>query len=219
MSQLVHLRFDKEVKNGWFKSSLSEHHMGQLCVAEIKDGIVVGKVDAILEIADNKIANKVASILREATKEDVRKMDMNIRKSRHASAVFQNRIKKYRLPMKLVDIESHFSEKKITFYFTSQERVDFALLVKDLARAFKCRIELRQIGDREKSKRIGGFGPCGRLLCCQSFLKNFEPVTMKMAKEQELPLDSTKLGGMCGKLLCCLRYELSSYREKKKKAA
>ena len=219
MLRLVHLQFDKEEKNSWFRSSLSEHHLGQLCVAEVKDGLVVGKVDAISEVTDSKIAGKIMSILREATKDDLRKMEMNIRKERHAASVFQNRIQKYRLPMKLVEIKSHFSEKKITFYFTSQERVDFGSLVKDLARAFKCRIELRQIGDREKSKRIGGFGPCGRQLCCQSFLKNFEPVTMKMAKEQELPLDSSKLGGMCGKLLCCLRYELPSYREKKKKTA
>ena len=217
MSKLVHLQFDKEAKNGWFRSSLSEHHLGQLCIAEIKDGLAVGKLDTILEVSDSKIADKLMPILREATEEDLRKMERNIRTERHAATVFQNKIKKYGLPMKLVNIESHFSENKITFYFTSQERVDFASLVKDLARAFKCRIELRQIGDREKSKRIGGFGSCGRILCCQSFLKNFEPVTMKMAKEQELPLDSAKLGGMCGKLLCCLRYELPCYREKKKK--
>ena len=217
MLRLVHLQFDKEARDGWFKSSLSEHHLGQLCVAEVKDGLVLGKVDAISEVADSKIVSKVTSILREATKEDIRKMEMNTRKERHAASVFQSRIKRYKLPMKLVKIESHFSEKKLTFYFTSQERVDFGSLVKDLARAFKCRIELRQIGDREKSKRLGGFGSCGRILCCQSFLKNFEPVTMKMAKEQELPLDSSKLCGMCGKLLCCLRYELQSYREKKKK--
>ena len=143
-------------------------------------------------------------------------MERDTRKERHAASVFQNRIKKYRLPMKLVEVESHFSEKKLTFYFTSQERVDFGSLVKDLARAFKCRIELRQIGEREKSRRLGGFGSCGRLLCCKGFLKNFEPVTMKMAKEQELPPDSSKLGGMCGKLRCCLRYELQYYKEKKK---
>jgi cell fate regulator YaaT (PSP1 superfamily) len=190
-----------------------------MCVAETKDGLAIGKVDAISEVLDSKIASKVKPILREATKNDIKKMEAGIRKERHAASVFQNRIQKYKLPMKLVGIQSHFSEKKITFYFTSQERVDFASLVKDLARAFKCRIELRQIGDREKSKRLGGYGPCGKPLCCQSFLKNFEPVTMKMAKEQELPLDSTKLGGMCGKLLCCLRYELPFYREKKKKSA
>ena len=217
MLRLVHLQFDKEKRNGWFRSSLSEHHLGRLYVAEVKDGLVVGKVDAISEVTDSKVASKVTPVLREATEEDLRKMERNIRKERHASSVFQNRIKKYKLPMKLVGIESHFSEKKITFYFTSQERVDFGSLVKDLARAFKCLIEVRQIGDREKSKRLGGFGSCGILLCCQSFLKNFEPVTMKMAKEQELPLDSLKLGGMCGKLLCCLRYELPFYREKKKK--
>lgn len=217
MLKLVHLKFDKEEGNSWFRSSLSQHHLGQMCVAETKDGLTVGKVDAVSEITDSKIASKVKPILREATKDDIRKMEAGIRKERHAISVFQNRVQKYKLPMKLVGIESHFSAKKITFYFTSQERVDFAALVKDLARAFKCRIELRQIGDREKSKRIGGYGPCGRLLCCQSFLKNFEPVTMKMAKEQELPLDSSKLSGMCGKLLCCLRYELPFYREKKKK--
>ncbi len=169
MLRLVHLQFDKEARDGWFKSSLSEHHLGQLCVAEIKDGLVLGKVDAISEVADSKIASKVTSVLREATKEDIRKMEMNTRKERHAASVFQSRIKRYRLPMKLVEIESHFSEKKLTFYFTSQERVDFGSLVKDLARAFKCRIELRQIGDREKSKRIGGFGSCGRALMLPKF--------------------------------------------------
>jgi len=216
--KLVHLQFDQGEGNSWFRSSLSEHHMGQLCVVDTRDGLAVGKVDAVSKVTDSKIASKVKPILREATKDDVKKMQANIRKERHAVSVFQNRIQKYKLPMKLVGVRSHFLAKKITFYFTSQERVDFAALVKDLARAFKCRIELRQIGDREKSKRIGGLGPCGNPLCCQSFLKNFEPVTMKMAKEQELPLDSSKLGGMCGKLLCCLRYELPLYKEKKKKA-
>jgi cell fate regulator YaaT (PSP1 superfamily) len=216
LDRLVHLKFDKEGRNGWFKSSLPEHHLGQLCVAKIKDGLAVGKVDSISELKDDKIAGKVTPIVREATKEDLKKIERDTRKERHAASVFQNRIKKYKLPMKLVEVESHFSEKKITFYFTSQERVDFGSLVKDLARAFKCRIELRQIGEREKSRRLGGFGSCGRLLCCKSFLENFEPVTMKMAKEQKLPPDSLKLGGMCGKLRCCLRYELPYYREKKK---
>lgn len=216
MLRLVHLQFDKEEGNSWFRSSLLKHHFGQLCVAEVKDGLSVGKVDAVSEVVESKVASGIRPILREATKEDLKKMEINLRKERHAASVFQNRIQKYKLPMKLVGIGSHFSAKKLTFYFTSQERVDFASLVKDLARAFKCRIELRQIGDREKSKRLGGFGCCGRILCCQGFLKNFEPVTMKMAKEQELPLDSSKLAGMCGKLLCCLRYELPYYRDKKK---
>ena len=214
MLRLVHLHFDKEGRDGWFRSSLPVHHIGQLCVAEMKDGFVVGSVDAVSKAGDN-IADNISSIVREATKEDIQKLERNMRKERHAASVFNNRIKKYKLPMKLVDVEPHFSERKITFYFTSQERIDFGVLVKDLARAFKCRIELRQIGEREK-RRIGGFGSCGRMLCCKSFLKNFEPVTMKMAKEQDLSPDSSKLGGVCGKLRCCIRYELPFYRDRKK---
>lgn len=219
MLKLVHLKFDKEGRDAWFKSSLPKHHLGQLCVAEVENGKVVGSVDAVSDAKEDVITGKLTSILRQATEEDLKKIERNTRKERHAASVFKNKIKKYKLPMKLVEVESHFSEKKITFYFTSQERVDFGALVKDLARAFKCRIELRQIGDREKGRKIGGFGSCGRALCCQTFLKSFEPVTMKMAKEQELPPDSLKLGGMCGKLRCCIRYELSSYREKKDKSS
>jgi len=215
--KLIRLEFDRDGRGGWFRSSLSEHHFGAYYVAECKDGMRIGKVEAICQVSDLKKVRKMPAILGEASREDLGKIEKNSTRREQAFSVCCNCIEKHRLPMRLVDVEAHILEKKITFYFTSQERVDFRALIKDLARVFKCRIELKQIGLREKWKRLGDFGHCGRPLCCRSFLKTFEPVTTKMAKEQGLPLDSTKITGMCGKLRCCLRYELAYYREEGKR--
>lgn len=123
------------------------------------------------------------------------------------------KIQERRLPMKLIDAEFSFDRSKVIFYFTAEGRVDFRDLVKDLANVFKTRIELKQIGVRDEAKMLGGLGPCGRALCCATYLKDFEPVTIKMAKEQNLPLNPTKISGLCGRLMCCLGYEYKTYKE------
>jgi len=212
--RLIHLEF-VQGKSCWFRSSFSGHRHSQLCVAEIEDELEIGKVTAICEEIDSQIAKKIPSILREASAQDIDKHEKDKKNEKEAFTTCSEKIKEYNLPMKLTNAKSSFQEEKITFYFTSPERVDFRRLVKDLAAIFRCRIEFKQIGLREKAKMLGGNGPCGRALCCSS-LKNFEPVTVRMAKEQSLPLDPLKIGGVCGKLRCCLRYELSLYKESKK---
>jgi cell fate regulator YaaT (PSP1 superfamily) len=154
----------------------------------------------------------VRKIIRKATREDMERHAANAEKETEAFKVCKERIEERELKMKLVDVECRFDGNRITFYFTAEKRVDFRELVKDLAAIYRTRIELRQIGVRDEAKRIGGFGSCGRKYCCTSFLREFEPVTLKMAKEQHLSLSPTKISGACGRLMCCLMYEVDTYR-------
>ena len=154
----------------------------------------------------------VRKIIRKATQEDMERHAANAEKETEAFKVCKERIEERELKMKLVDVECRFDGNRITFYFTAEKRVDFRELVKDLAAIYRTRIELRQIGVRDEAKRIGGFGSCGRKYCCTSFLREFEPVTLKMAKEQHLSLSPTKISGACGRLMCCLMYEVDTYR-------
>ncbi len=151
-------------------------------------------------------------VLRTARQEDMKQIEDNRAKSKEAFSTCQKKIAEHKLEMKLVQAEYSFDRSKIVFYFTSNGRVDFRELVKDLAKIFKARIELRQIGVRDETKFFGGFGPCGRQLCCATFLKDFEPVTIKMAKEEGLPLNTPKISGICGRLMCCLNYEYDTYK-------
>jgi cell fate regulator YaaT (PSP1 superfamily) len=144
--------------------------------------------------------------------QDKKILAVNQKEAQDAMKLCQRKIKDYNLAMKLVDTEYSFDKKKLIFYFISDKRVDFRELVKELAKVFKVRIEMRQIGARDEAKLFGGFGPCGQQLCCCRFLKNFEPVTMKMAKIQKLPLGSGKISGICGRLMCCLSYEHKIYK-------
>jgi len=155
----------------------------------------------------------VKGILRKASAEDISQIDNNKKKAKDAMRICARKVREYNLSMKLVDAEYSFDNKKIIFYFTSEGRVDFRELVKDLAKVFKIRIEMRQIGVRDEAKIFGGVGPCGCGLCCVRFLKNFEPVSIKMAKAQKLPLSSGKISGICGRLMCCLFYEYKTYKE------
>ena len=143
----------------------------------------------------------------------MKKIKDNRQKAKEAIKICFDKIKEYKLPMKLVEAEYSFDRKKIVFYFTSEDRVDFRELVKDLAKVFRIRIEMRQIGVRDETRLFGGIGPCGRNLCCASFLKNFEPVSIKMVKQQKLPLNPSKISGICGRLMCCLFYEYKYYKE------
>lgn len=165
------------------------------------------------EVDESEVVAPLKPVVRIATDEDKRMRAMYEAKEADAFAVCQEKIAAHGLDMKLVDVEYTFNGSKVVFYFTADERVDFRELVKDLAYALKTRIELRQIGVRDEAKMLGGLGPCGRLVCCKSFLDDFRPVSIKMAKEQSLSLSPTKISGLCGRLMCCLQYEQSTYEE------
>lgn len=170
------------------------------------------------ELSEDELVAPLKKVIRVATREDIAQEKKNEANEKKAAKIGLEKIRKHDLPMKLVETESLFDGSKLIFYFTSEGRVDFRELVKDLAATFKMRIELRQIGVRDEAKFIGGLGPCGRDLCCRLFLSDFEPVSIKMAKEQDLPLNPIKISGVCGRLMCCLKYESEVYSEFKKKA-
>ena len=164
-------------------------------------------------VGDEGKKTSLKNILRKLSGEDLDKTVTNKIEAKDAMRLCSRKIREYKLNMKLVDAEYSFDKKKIVFYFTSEGRVDFRELVKELAKIFKIRIEMRQIGVRDEARLFGGVGPCGESLCCCRFLKNFEPVSMKMAKTQKLPLSSGKISGICGRLMCCLSYEYKTYKE------
>jgi len=186
---------------------------GDYVIIEIDRGIDYGRVictpDALLNVT---VEAPLKKIVRLATDGDLKQIEELRAKTRDAYGTCLKKIQEHKLDMKLVDAEYSFDRSKIVFYFTAEGRVDFRGLVKDLAKVFKARIELRQIGVRDEAKLFGGYGPCGRQLCCASFLKDFEPVTIKMAKEEGLPLNPTKISGLCGRLMCCLSYEYETYK-------
>ena len=162
---------------------------------------------------DKNIVSPLKPVLRGASEKDLKQAKENEEKEKEAYKICNEKIEKHNLDMKLVDVEYTFDQNKILFYFTSDGRVDFRELVKDLASVFKTRIELRQIGVRDEAKIVGGLGVCGRKLCCASHLGGFEPVSIKMAKEQNLSLNPTKISGTCSRLMCCLKYEQEAYEE------
>ncbi len=169
--------------------------------------------------ADKQASKSLRKVLRKATEEDLLREQKNVERESEAFAIAQDMISERELPMKLIRVEYSFDASRATFFFFSETRVDFRELVKDLAYKLKSRIEMRQIGVRDVARMIGGFGPCGRELCCSAFLRNFEPVSIRMAKKQEMVLNPAKISGVCGRLLCCLSYEYEMYDEIKKDAA
>ncbi len=186
-------------------------------VIEADRGVDYGEV---VEVNDDytcleaEVKKKVIKkIVRKLSPEDLKQIKVNEKEAKDAMQLCARKIREYKLKMKLVDGEYSFDKKKIVFYFTSEGRVDFRELVKELAKIFKIRIEMRQIGVRDEARIFGGIGPCGQKLCCMRFLKSFEPVSMKMAKTQRLSLSSGKISGICGRLMCCLSYEYKNYRE------
>jgi len=188
--------------------------VGDYIIVEADKGEDLGQVNQVGTLLSKKKSDeKPKSIIRKPNKEDLQKVAENREKEKKAYVVCKEKIEKHKLKMKLVDVEYQFDGNKITFYFTSERRVDFRELVKDLASQYKVRIELRQIGVRDEARRIGGYGICGRKLCCTAFLKEFEPITTQCAKEQFLPLNPQKLSGVCGRLMCCLNYERKYYIE------
>ena len=163
------------------------------------------------EVDDSELVNPLKPVLRKATEQDLEIVDKNCEKEKEAYKICLQKINKHKLEMKLVDVEYTFDGNKILFYFTADGRVDFRELVKDLASVFRTRIELRQIGVRDEAKMIGGLGICGRPFCCSTFLGEFQPVSIKMAKEQGLSLNPVKISGTCGRLMCCLKHEQNAY--------
>ena len=182
-------------------------------IVEIDRGVDYGRVVSTPDTLINMTVDApLKKLIRLATDNDLKQIEELRAKTKDAYNTCLKKIQEHKLDMKLVEAEYSFDRSKIVFYFTAEGRVDFRGLVKDLAKVFKARIELRQIGVRDEAKLFGGYGPCGRCLCCASFLKDFEPVTIKMAKEEGLPLNPAKISGLCGRLMCCLSYEYETYK-------
>ena len=211
--EVAQVKLRESNSTAWYKIKEGQKVKdGDLVIVEVERGLDYGKVEG--EIIEQKDMNGfLKSIVRVASGDDLKKIASNKEKSKEAYKTCLEKIEEHKLKMKLVNCEFSFDGSKILFYFTADGRVDFRNLVKDLAKIFKARIEMRQIGVRDEAKLFGGFGPCGRELCCSRFLKDFEPVTIKMAKEQNLPLNPPKISGLCGRLLCCLSYEYKGYCE------
>lgn len=188
------------------------------CIIQSDRGLEYGQVVSDPHPpTEEELAQELKMVVRRITINDRYQIIKNIRDAKAAFKTCIEKIREHKLPMKLVDIEYAFDRTKIVFYFTSDGRVDFRELVKDLARVFKSRIELRQIGVRDESKLVGGIGPCGLKICCSAFLKSFDPINIRMAKDQNLSLNPSKISGVCGRLLCCLKYENDTYCELGKK--
>ncbi len=215
MKKIIGVRFKKPGKIYFFDPENMEIEKNDNVIVETAMGDEIGKVViADREIDESKMATPLKKVVRKATKEDLESQEKYKSKEPEAFKICKEKIKKYNLEMNLTDVEYKFDGSKILFYFTADGRIDFRDLVKDLASVFKTRIELRQIGVRDEVKRIGGNGICGRELCCCSFLDNFETVSIKMAKEQNIALNPSKISGNCGRLMCCLKYEQDVYSEK-----
>ena len=214
MPQVIGVRFRKTGKVYYFDPAGIEFEQGDGAVVETARGVECGDVlIAKRELPDELLQKPLKPVLRRANEEDLAHMAENRKREQQASEVCQEKIKKHNLDMKLISVEYSFDSNKIVFYFTADGRIDFRELVKDLAGIFKTRIELRQIGVRDEAKMLGGLGPCGRPACCASFLSDFVPVSIKMAKEQNLSLSPTKISGLCGRLMCCLNYEHEYYEQ------
>ena len=218
MKKIIGVRFKKPGKIYFFDPQDLEVEMGEKVIVETAMGDEIGEVVINnRELPDDKISNPLKKVIRVATKEDLKNLEYYKSKEKDALKICEEKIKKHKLDMNLTDVEYKFDGSKILFYFTADGRIDFRELVKELASIFKTRIELRQIGVRDEVRRIGGNGICGRELCCCSFLGNFETVSIKMAKEQNISLNPSKISGNCGRLMCCLKYEQEAYEDKLKR--
>jgi len=219
MVKVVGVRFKRAGKIYYFDPDQLDIKAGDKVIVETARGIEFGEaVIPIREVDDSEIVAPLKKVMRIANEDDIQHAAENREKEKEAFFICLQKINDHKLEMKLIDVEYTFDNNKILFYFTADGRVDFRELVKDLAAVFKTRIELRQIGVRDESKMMGGIGVCGRILCCNSFLGEFQPVSIKMAKEQGLSLNPAKISGACGRLMCCLKYEQEAYEHILKKA-
>jgi len=216
MPLVVGVSFKKVGKVYYFDPAGLELQEGDLVVAETARGVEFGEVlMEPKEVPEEDIVPPLKKVVRKATPGDVQKEETNREKEKKAFSTCQQKIQTHNLPMKLIEAEYCFDGSQVTFYFSAEGRVDFRELVRDLASALKTRVQLHQVGVRDEARLFGGMGPCGRSLCCCSFLGGFEPVSMKMAKEQSLFLNPLKFSGICGKLMCCLKFEYPIYKEVK----
>ena len=214
MTKIVGIRFRTAGKIYYFDPADFDLDMAMHVIVETARGIEMGTVlIPPKEVDDDKVVSPLKPVIRVATDEDEKTVERNKEKEKEAFAICKEKIIKHGLEMKLVDAEYTFDGNKLLFYFTADGRIDFRELVKDLAAVFRTRIELRQIGVRDETKMMGGIGICGRPLCCHSYMADFVPVSIKMAKEQNLSLNPTKISGVCGRLMCCLKYEQNVYEE------
>ena len=216
MEEIVGVRFKKAGRVYYFDPAEIELEVGDHVVVDTARGQEFGKVViAPRQVASSEINEPLKSVVRKAEDADVARAQELEQKEEEALIECGEQIAKLELPMKLLSAEYNLEGTRLTFYFSAEERVDFRRLVKELTKTFKSRVELRQVGPRDEAKIVGGFGRCGRQLCCASFLSEFDPVSIKMAKEQDLPLNPMKISGLCGRLLCCLGYENEQYRSMK----
>ncbi|MEN3090984.1 MAG: stage 0 sporulation family protein [Staphylococcus pseudoxylosus] len=214
MQNVVGIDFQKSGKMEYYSPKNFDLNVDDWVVVESKRGLEMGRVKyAPLDVADEDVTLPLKEIVRHATDEDLSQYEQNEKDAEEAMTLCKNTIQQQNLEMRLVNCEFTLDKSKVIFNFTSDERVDFRKLVKVLAQKLKTRIELRQIGVRDEAKLLGGIGPCGRSLCCATFLGDFEPVSIKMAKDQNLSLNPTKISGACGRLMCCLKYENDYYEE------
>ena len=217
MTEIVGIRFQNSGKVYYFAPEGLHLQMGDKVIVETAKGLEYGIVSIPnRNISDENIASPLRSVVRKMTPEDLKTLELNKQKEKKAFAVCEQKITAHKLKMKLVDVSCAFDNSKLLFYFTSDNRVDFRELVKDLASIFRMRIELRQIGVRDEAKMFGGLGVCGREFCCRGYLGDFQPVSIKMAKEQGLSLNPTKISGTCGRLMCCLKHEQAAYEDLQK---
>ena len=214
MAKVVGVRFRNVGKIYYFNPKNYKVKPGDHVIVETARGVEYGKVVlAPKDVVDDQVVHPLKEVLRVATKDDDEREKYNRERERAAFKICQKKIREHGLEMKLIDAEYTFDNNKVLFYFTADGRIDFRQLVKDLASIFKTRIELRQIGVRDETKILGGIGICGRCLCCHTYLSEFAPVSIRMAKEQNLSLNQTKISGVCGRLMCCLKNEQETYEE------
>ncbi len=214
MIEYIGVRFKQVGKVYYFTPNGVDLAIGDTVIVETVRGVESGEVVLVdRQIDEHELENEIKPIIRKATKKDFDTIERNKIKEKEAFSICEEKIKKHGLIMNLVDVECTFDNGKLLFYFTAENRVDFRELVKDLASVFRTRIELRQIGVRDEAKMLGGLGICGQPFCCSRFLSEFQPVSVKMAKEQSLSLNPAKLSGSCGRLMCCLKYESEAYQD------
>jgi len=210
--EILEVTFKGNIRRTFFNPKDIKVKPGDFVIVEAEKGFDLGMVDKVGRLAAlNNLKGEPKNLIRLAAEDDIEKLQENRKKEAEAFVIAREKIKKHNLNMKLVDVEYQYDQNKLTFYFTSDKRVDFRRLVKDLASRYRTRIELRQIGVRDEARRLSGLGVCGKPICCSAFKTTFEPVTTQYAKDQHLPLNPGKLTGTCGRLKCCLAFESSFY--------
>ncbi len=214
MAKVVGIKFRGVGKSYYFDPMEESYAKGEQVIVETARGVEIGTVSyPVCEVSDESVRDELKPVIRKATPEDLASFEANKAREKDAYRICQEKIQKFKLDMSLVDAQYTFDGRKLTFYFTSDDRVDFRELVKELASVFHTRIELRQIGVRDESRMLGGIGVCGNEFCCRRFLPDFQSVSIRMAKEQGKSLSPTKISGACGRLMCCLQFEQSTYEE------